>query len=150
MKKGIGACLLLTYALLFSGQAVNSNEIKCDQGNSCTLCYKSLVDEVLSRDTNVYNLQQTFFSPNGSVPVFVIVRYYYLDESNVVINTDKPVVFFWSSAIYFFFHPVNIFQFTSLLFSDPALRNATLCLYLNASCNGAQNEHMILLTQRVS
>lgn len=153
MKKATGACVFLICALLFSGQTVIANEdplIKCDQGKSCTLCYKSLVEEVLSRDTNVYNLQQAFFSPYGSVPVFVTVRYYYLNESNFVINTDAPVVYFWSSAIYFFFHPVNIFQFTSLLFSDPALRTETLDLKLNATCSGTQNEHLTLLTQRVS
>ena len=37
--------------------------------------------------------------------------------------------FFWSSAVYFFFHPVRIFQFTSLLFSDPSLRYNETCTY---------------------
>lgn len=150
MKKGIGLRVLLTFALLFS-QSVIANEdltIKCDQGESCTQCYKTLVDEVLSRDTNVYNLQQAFFSPYGSVPVFVTVRYHYLMNESIEIGSD---IYFWSSAIYFFFHPVNIFQFTSLLFSDPALRTETLDLHLNASCSGTQNqEHLTLLTQRVS
>ena len=154
IKKAMGACVFLICALLFSGQIVIADEdplIGCDQGDSCSLCYKLLVDEVLSRDTNVYNLQQAFFSPYGSVPVFVTVRYFYLNEStNLVINTDAPVVFFWSSAVYFFFHPVNIFQFTSLLFSDPALQTETLNLTLDASCRDSPNEHLTLLTQRVS
>ena len=138
MKKTIGACVLLLCALLFSRQAVSSDgdsAIICDEGDNCTHCYKSLVNEVLSRDSNVYNLQQTFFAPSGSVPVFVTVRYFYLNESNLVINPDAPIVYFWSSAIYFFFHPVKIFQFTSLLFSDPALQTKSLDIHLNANCH---------------
>ena len=115
-----------------------------------TMLQISLVVEVLSRDSNVYNLQQAFFAPSGSVPVFVTVRYHYVNESNHVMNPDSPVVYFWSSAIYFFFHPVKIFQFTSLLFSDPALQTESLDLQLNASCNGTSEEYMTLLTQRVS
>ena len=153
MKKATGACVFLICALLVSGQPVTSDEhplIECDKGDSCKQCYKSLVVEVLSRDSNVYNLQQAFFAPNGSVPVFVTVRYHYVNESNHVMNPDSPVVYFWSSAIYFFFHPVKIFQFTSLLFSDPALQTESLDLQLNASCNGTSEEYMTLLTQRVS
>ena len=153
MKNGIGACVFLTYALLFSGQPVTADEdpmINCDQGDSCALCYKILVSEVLSRDTNVYNLQQAFFAPSGSVPVFVTVRYRYLNESNFAINTDSPVIYFWSPAIYFFFHPVKIFQFTSLLFSDPSLQTEILDLTLDVNCINASEEHMTLLTQRVS
>ena len=152
IKKAVGACIFLICALLFSGQPVTSDEdplIKCDKGNSCTQCYKSLVIEVLSRDSNVYNLQQTFFAPSGSVPVFVTVRYHYVNESNHVMNPDSPVVYFCLSAIYFFFHPVKIFQFTSLLFSDPALQTESLDIQLDASCNGTSEEYMTLLTQRV-
>ena len=154
VKKATGAFAFLICALLVSGQPVTSDEdplIECDKGDSCTQCYKSLVVEVLSRDSNAYNLQQAFFAPSGSVPVFVTVRYHYVNESNHVMNPDSPVVYFWSSAIYFFFHPVKIFQFTSLLFSDPALQTESLDLQLDASCNGtSDSEYMILLTQRVS
>ena len=157
MRKAIGACIFVICVLdlLFSGKAVTANEdpdIRCDRGNSCNLCYKTLVDEVLSRDSNMYNLQRIFFSPYGSIPVFVTVRYHYdMNDTNyVAVKTDPDTIYFWSSAIYFFFHPVNIFQFTSLLFSDPALRTETLDLHLDASCNGTNEQFLTLLTQRVS
>ena len=112
--------------------------------NDCITCYKGLVKELLKDDRNFYNLQRTFFPPNSVSPVFVTITYQYDND------TFDDKIFFWSSAIYFIFHPVRVFQFTSLLFSDPALRYDETVLFLPSKCYGTNDKHMILLTQRVS
>ena len=107
--------------------------------------YKALATDLLEDDRNFYNLQNVFFSPNSGSPVFVTVTYHYEDN-----NASSTAIFFWSSAVYFFFHPVRIFQFTSLLFSDPALRFDKIDLYLPPNYSSVGSDCMVLLTQRVS
>jgi hypothetical protein len=113
----------------------------------CSVSYKALVVNLLKKPTNFFNMQMTFFPANGSTPDFIIVTYHYDSESNV---SNNKMVWFWSSAVYFFYHPIRVFQFTSLLFSDPLLHQSNLELYLPANCSGASDESMQLLTQRVS
>ena len=119
----------------------------------CTKCYKALVTKLLNNSANYFNLQMTFFPPNGTSPDFVIVRYNYEGDSENGTSTPQHntvKVWFWSSAVYFFFHPIRIFQFTSFVFSDPLLSQSDLTLYLPASCVDASDDFMKLLTQRVS
>ena len=116
--------------------------------SNCTTSYKALVAELLENDENFYKLQMTFFPPNSNSPVFVTVVYQY--DNGTYSNSSNIKTFFWSSAIYFFFHPVRISQFTSLLFSDPSLRYDEVVLNLPANCFGASADYMTLLTQRVS
>jgi hypothetical protein len=127
----------------------------------CSVSYKALVINLLKNSTNFFNMQMTFFPADGTTPDFVIVSYYYDSESNVSNpevnkiydqerNVSSPEVWFWSSAVYFFYHPIKIFQFTSLVFSDPLLYQSNLELYLPANCSGASDDSMQLLTQRVS
>ena len=125
-------------------------ELQDDNHHPCYI-YKALATELLEDDRNFYNLQNVFFSPNSGSPVFVTVTYHFEDH-NLTSATTSPAVYFWSSAIYFFFHPVRIFQFTSLLFSDPALRFDKVDLYLSSNHSSALpgSDCMILLTQRVS
>ena len=113
----------------------------------CSTSYKSLVKVLMNDDRNSYNLQRTFFPPISTSPVFVAVTYMYNNSNNV---TSVTKTFFWSSAVYFFFHPVRIFQFTSLLFSDPSLRYNEITLFLPEDCYAASDNFMLLLTQRVS
>ena len=114
-----------------------------DNANSDPSCsmYRSLAKDLLNHNRNFYNLQNVFFPPNGSNPVFVTVRYH---------SDDKTTIFFWSSVPYFFYHPVYIFQFTSLLFSDTALEFGEVDLFLSANYSNANKSCMVLLTQRVS
>ena len=112
--------------------------------SNCTTSFKALATKLLENDENFYKLQMTFFPPNSNSPVFVTVTYQY----DNAYSCNKT--FFWSSAIYYFFHPVRIFQFTSLLFSDPSLRYDEVVLNLPANCSGTSDDYMILLTQRVS
>ena len=115
-----------------------------DEFDACSTSYTSLAKALLDDDRNFYTMQSTFFPPISTSPVFVAVTYVYNDSD----NNNKT--FFWSSAVYFFFHPVRIFQFTSLLFSDPSLRYNETTLFLPEDCHGASDDFMLLLTQRVS
>ena len=138
--------VVILLLVLSKAKAACSEDVSIN--SDCTTCYKALAAELLENDENFYKLQMTFFPPNSNSPVFVTVVYQY--DNGTYSNSSNIKTFFWSSAIYFFFHPVRIFQFTSLLFSDPSLRNDEVVLDLPANCSGASDDHMTLLTQRVS
>lgn len=122
-------------------------DIKCDNDTStCIKCYKILATYLLQNGDNYIALQNTFFPPDNNGPDFVIVTYNYLSEAEPQMQmTDQ--VWFWSSSAYFFYHPLRVFQCTSLGFSDPSLKQRNITLYLPATCYG--NNNMKLLTQRV-
>lgn len=138
-------CLAISIILLVFIEDARSSQIAVECHNeSCSTCYTSLVKELLKDDRNYLTLQKIFFPPISDTPVFLEVVYEYGS------STENTKTFFWSSAVYFFFHPVRIFQFTSLLFSDPSLRYDTIELHLPGQCVEADNDAMMLLTQRVS
>ena len=118
----------------------------------CSKSYKALVINLLKNSINFFNMQMVFFPANGTTPDFVIITYHYDLDSNAssVEPEVNKIVWFWSSAVYFFYHPIRIFQFTSLVFSDPLLQQSNLELYLPAECSNATDDYMKLLTQRVS
>ena len=111
--------------------------------------YRSLATDLLKDDRNFYNLQNVFFPANNGSPVFVAVKYHYFEDDDKLSNAPNRT-YFWSSSIYFFFHPVRVLQFSSLLLSDPSLRYSEVNLFLPAYYSGAHNDCMVLLTQRVS
>ena len=148
--------LLLTIAVfshcITSSDACGEIEIECSN-ETCTKCYKTLATELLKNDTNYINLQNTFFPSDNNGPDFVIVTYVYTSsDSSYHVSTSHT--WFWSSSAYFFYHPLRVFQYTSLGFSDPSLKQSNIKLYLPASCydNGSETyyNYMQLLTQRVS
>ncbi len=107
---------------------------------NCSI-YMNLVSYVIEDDDNLFQVQKTFFPPNSSPPAFVTVRYNFGIEEEV---------WFWSEAFFYLFHPLHIFQFTSLLFSDINLASAEVTLTLPSSCCDASEDWLMLLTQRVS
>ena len=143
-----GSCAATLILLLFCRGIVSVYSEELLKSDTCSTSYKSLATTLLDDDRNFYKLQATFFPPISTKPVFIAVTYMYYNNSNNVTSDTKT--FFWSSAVYFFFHPVRIFQFTSLLFSDPSLRYNETILYLPEDCHDASDEFMLLLTQRVS
>ena len=125
-------------------------DIEC-VNETCAKCYKTLATELLKSADNYIALQNTFFPPDNNGPDFVIVTYHYED-----MNITEPImqdltdqVWFWSSSAYFFYHPLRIFQCTSLGFSDPSLRQRSISLHLPATCYESGKNTMKLLTQRV-
>ncbi len=126
--------------------AVTEPAFKCRPGeeNDCSKCYSLLVANVTDDDRNQFNLQYAFFPPNYTSPVFVTVYYRYDNDPG------SEQVWFWSTSTFYLFHPLHVFQFTSLFFSDVELDTAELYLTLHPDCQNATEDSMKLLTQRVS
>lgn len=86
--------LLLVSTLVFCSVHVDSTlaEVEngrepspqCDpeQENDCSTCYDLLENELIVSDKNRFNLQQAFFPPSTSNPVFVMVSYYFTRNPN--------------------------------------------------------------------
>ena len=148
--------LLLTVAYNFHNVITTEVPIKC-KNDTCTKCYKTLATELLKNVDNYIALQSTFFPPDDA-PVFVIVTYIFDDQNEIesVSQNVSNLTWFWSAYAYFFYHPLQVFQFTSLGFSDPYLKQSNISLHLPASCyysesNAEQGSfNMKLLTQRVN
>ena len=143
--------LLLLLLLEFPGNALCVNStVRCEQGEEedCSKCFAFLVEQVTQHDRNFFEIQNAFFPPNNSAPVFVTVTYHYQDDGGLEVVHNET--WFWSTAIFYVWQPLNVFQFTSLLFSDTLLHTAEANLVLPARCAEASMEHKRLLTQRVS
>ena len=122
------SCLLILVLLPLALSRINCNlnhndqktEDDDDDSFTCDI-YRSLATDLLKDDKNFYNLQKVFFPPNDGSPVFVTVKYrYFVDNDNG--TAMNSTTYFWSSSVYFFFHPVRVLQFSSLLLSDPTPR----------------------------
>ena len=138
-------CLLLL--LPFQTVADDSEDICEAEAKSCSQCYAALVKHVLMNDMNQFNLQNTFFPPNKSSPAFVTITYEYYQDNEPLNETE---IWFWSTSDFYIYHPISVFQFSSLLFSDINKLSSELTLTLNQSCKSASIEFKRLLTQRVS
>ncbi len=134
--------------------AVTEPAFKCRPGeeNDCSKCYSLLVENVTDDDRNQYNLQYAFFPPNSSSPAFVaiIYHYYYKDAFGDEIDVNDTKVWFWSTSTFNLFHPLHVFMFTSLFFSDLEWEFSEVHLTLHQDCWKASEDYMRLLTQRVS
>jgi hypothetical protein len=134
------------------------NDVKCEPGEmgDCSKCYTVLVEQVTKQDKNLFNIQNTFYPPDGQPPVFVTVVYTYKDFDDELKDgiytgdEEDSNTWFWSKSMFYLFQPLHVFQFTSLFFSDTELQWATLNLTLSTECANASDSHMKLLTQRVS
>jgi hypothetical protein len=104
-----------------------------------------LAKQVTNFDNNLFNIQRAFFPPQDNSPVYVTVKYTFSDN----ITDAENETWYWSTATFYFFQPLNIFQFTSLLFSDTSLHSGEVQLTLPLQCADAHVNHMELLTQRV-
>ena len=115
---------------------------------SCSECYLTLKESLLSRDDNIQKLSAAFFPWNASNPIFVTVTY----EFN---NSNHSEVWYWTTDSSYLFFEITTFQYLSLFFSKPAtLFSQKVTLTLDEDCIDAalSNDSMMfqLLTQRVS
>ena len=130
---------------------------QCDPGeeDDCAKCYDALVNELIINDRNRYNLQKAFFPPDVENPVFVTVTYIFArnrtgDGSTNYTETGPSETWIWTLSSTYLFQPLESIQFTSLLFSDPSLRENNVTLYLKPLCQNSSKDYRLLLTQRVS
>lgn len=122
---------------------------RCSPGHdSCSECYQTLVELLLSSSENLYSLSKAFFPPRNNSPEFVKVRYYFGDKNLEETNSS---VWFWSAYTSYFLHSPHTFQFLSLFFGKPQHFNSgELDIILDEECIHADLSMMELLTQRVS
>ena len=122
---------------------------ECQPGkDKCRDCYISLAQALFQSDENVFNLSKAFFPPDTNTPEFVAVRYHLRSDS----GKDTVLVWFWAASASYFLYPLATFQFLSLFFGKPEVYwTATVDVTLNATeCEGMKQQHLTILTQRVS
>ncbi len=103
------SCLL---TLLCAQEILSDN---CLPDETCSQCYSALVEQITKNDSNMFQVQKKFFPPDKAPPVIVIVTYNYIDEYGDIVNST---LWYWSTSTFYLYHPIHVFQFTSLLFSD--------------------------------
>ena len=114
------------------------------EGQTCRDNYKNLAETLINTSNNKYQLSIAFFPTQRAPPTLVKVIYVFDD-----INMTNEV-WLWSLGAFYFFQPLEVFQFTSLLFGNPAeFRSGNVTLKLPADCANAQAPIMETLTQRV-
>ena len=129
--------------------AADEFEVTCKaEAKSCSQCYAALVKHVLTNDSNQFQIQNTFFPPDKASPAFVTIFYEYYEDDETSPNTTE--IWYWSTSTFYIYHPLTVFQFTSLLFSDISKLTSYLTLKLDLACNDASLAYKRLLTQRVS
>ena len=132
------------------------------EGKSCDQCYQTLSNYLVNTGDNKYYLRKVFYPLERAAPVFVTVTYHYIyTDTNNTINTttwyfhtntskiSNTSIWYWSAGAFYFLQPLRVFQFTSLLFGNPDLRNSVLNITLPAECATAPDEFMTELTQLV-
>ena len=120
----------------------------CEPGKeSCRDCYLTLVKSLFGNGANVLNLTDAFFPPNHNPPDSIIVTYHFGNES----SSKNSSVWFWATSFGYFLHPMQYFQYISLLFGKPRpLYERRAEVTLEAECFGVSDQFMHVLTQRVS
>ena len=114
------------------------------EGQTCRDNYTELAETLINTSDNKYQLSLAFFPTERAPPTFVKAIYVYDDI------TIPNKTWFWSEGAFYFFQPLQVYQFTSLLFGKPAeFRSGTVTLTLPADCANAQVSIMETLTQRV-
>ena len=143
--------LLLFLLLLLPGVLGGNGTVICEPGeeDDCSKCYAVLVATIVEHDRNLFEIQNVFFPPNDSPPVFVTVTYEFKDIGGDDNGGVQQQVLFWTTSTFYLFQPLPVFQFTSLFFSDTQLQSSEAFLTLPLECNNASEAHMILLTERV-
>ena len=114
-----------------------------DQSQSCDECYDTLADALLNMRNNKYNLRRVFYPLQIASPVFVTVTYQYNDSS------IPNQTWYWGAGVFYFLQPLEVFQFTSLFFGNPAWRSGEIFLTLPEECANASEEFMTELTEQV-
>ena len=118
---------------------------ECDEGHSCSECYRTLVKSLLSKDQNLFNLSKAFFPTNSDDrPQFVTITYCFK-------QSNETKTWYWSEKGSFFVYPLQTFEYLSLFFGKAsAFFAGSVTVTLDQDCADAEEDFMQHLTQRVS
>lgn len=126
-----------------------ASKIQCEEGKTkCTECFFTLLKYLLYNDENVFQLKKTFLPPTKQSPVFVTVNYKFIPGG-------ESWTWYWAGETSTIYHPVQGFQFFSLLFGNYQWLTSEVTVYLPIECYNGKDEknttdYFELLTQRVS
>ncbi len=131
------------------------------QVNNCTLL-SELEYALYNNRSNEGELNRAFFPPRAATSRYLNVLYNFMNEDEL--SSNCTVKYVWAIGGFLLIQPPSIFQFLSLLFSNPAndLMDITItlpyqCLQLitvhedgNCSCKNQVGNNLDILTQQVS
>ena len=136
-------CKIILLLVVLAGLLHRAAAECLDQSQSCDECYNTLAKSLVNTRNNKYELRRVFYPLRRASPVFVTVTYQYNDSS------VPDQTWYWGAGVFYFFQPLEVFQFTSLFFGNPEWRSSELTLILPAQCAGAPEEFMTELTEQV-
>ena len=112
--------------------------------DTCSGSFYVMEQSLLESADNRLNLLRGFYPPREAHPVLVKVNYTFGTMA------QDSQMWFWSESEFYLIQPLEIFQFTSLLFSNMPYRQRDISLELDANCSSAPFEYLHILTTRVS
>ena len=110
---------------------------------ACSNNFYTMEQSLLQNTDNRFNLLTSFFPPREPHPVLVTVYYYFKD-------TNDTQIWYWTESVFYLIQPLEVFQFTSLLFGNMPYRHKEIAILLDSSCSNASEEYFLLLTTHVS
>lgn len=131
----------LVQPAIISAQPTSSNST---QSESCSTNFFEMEKSLLLSTENRFRLLKSYFPPRAAHPVVIKVNYTFDDLM------EGSQIWFWSESEFYFIQPLEIFQFTSLLFSNMVYRRGHLSVQLHSDCSSAPQEFFSVLTTRVS
>ena len=148
-KPGVAKLIFIaiaTLATIVQGQS---------EYEDCATNYSVLERAVLNTGNNLFKLRTTFYPPDKNNPLYVSVKYKFLNTSNS--TTLKTADYRWSSASLFHTIPPHTIRYLSLLFCYiENNRIVDLELELPGECeNLTQNSYfnasdfLLIITHRV-
>ena len=142
---------LLSLYVVFLVSISQSMADDMDTQTECSSNFFAMEQSLLQSTDNRFNLMTAFFPPRKAHPVIVRVTYSFnadISEDNSS-TTNTPYIWFWSESEFYLIQPLEVFQFTSLLFGNRPYRQSDLDIVLDANCSQASDEFYLLLTTRV-
>ena len=110
----------------------------------CSTNFFTLEQSLLQSTDNRFRLLTAFFPAREAHPVLIKVGYSFEGVQN------ETQTWYWSESEFYLIQPLEVFQFTSLFFSNMPYRRGQVDIQLAANCSSAPEEYMQLLTARVS
>ena len=122
------------------------------KATSCSLDFYELEGSLLRSAENRFSLLKAFYSPRQPRPVVVKITYSFSagEEEELTSPGNASRVWYWSESGFYLIQPLEVFQCTSLLFSNLVYMQRELDLQLPANCSSVSEEFLEMLTSRVS
>ncbi len=122
---------------------------KANGGHACRTNFTKLLQQISGSDQNRQQLEQVFLHLDHSPPSLVTVFYHYFEVNSTELSNGTEA-WLWASSSFYFYHPPQVFQFSSLFFSDDTNpRRPSLHLNLSYDCYSVPENSMRMLTERV-